>query len=391
LVAGTGLYESIRGAMRRSTTSILTTHAGSLPHLREPPPASEPELREAVHRVVARQRGLGLDLVNEGEYTKGGDWLSFADDRFDGFEPRDAAGEVPLIAQGEDRAQFADFYRYASEKGTLFYSPGEQITTRRVKWTCTGPISYRGHEAVAREIALLRASDPGEDAFLTSTAPASLEVYRDDAHYGDEEEYLYALADALREEYELITEAGLVLQVDDAWLPALWDRIGIAMGIEAFRERCAVRVAALNHALRNVPEDQVRYHMCWGSWHGPHAFDLELSHLVDLLLEVKAQAYLVEGANARHEHEWAVWRDVGLPPGKILIPGMVTHSTDVVEHPELVCQRIVRYAEAVGPGNVIAGTDCGFGGRSHPQIAWAKLGALVEGARLATAALGLAG
>ena len=337
------MYESIRGAMRRSTTSILTTHAGSLPHLREPPPASEPELREAVHRVVARQRGLGPDLVNEGEYTKGGDWLSFADGRFDGFELRDAAGEVPLIPQGADRAQFADFYRYASEKGTLFYSPGEQITTRRVKWTCTGPISYRGHEAVAREIALLRASDPGEDAFLTSTAPASLEVSRDDAHYGDEEEYLYALADALREEYELITEAGLVLQVDDAWLPALWDRIGIAMGIEAFRERCAASA---------WPRSTTRCATC-----------------------------------RRTRSDTTCAGEAGT------VPTRLTWScrSDVVEHPQLVCQRIVRYAEAVGPGNVIAGTDCGFGGRSHPQIAWAKLGALVEGARLATAALGLAG
>jgi 5-methyltetrahydropteroyltriglutamate--homocysteine methyltransferase len=334
---------------------------------------------------------LGLDLVNEGEYTKGGDWLSFADDRFDGFEARDASGEVPLIAQGEDRARFGDFYRYATEKGTLFYAPGGQINPRRVRWVCTGPISYRGHAAVRREIELLRAADPGEDAFLTSTAPASLEVYRDDLHYGDEEAYLYALAEALREEYELIAESGFVLQVDDAWLPALWDRIGIAMGLQAFRDRCRVRVEALNHALRNIPEDRVRYHMCWGSWHGPHAFDLELVHLVDVLLAVRAQAYLVEGANARHEHEWAVWRDIEFPEGKILIPGVVTHSTDVVEHPELVAQRIVRYAEGVGPGNVIAGTDCGFGGRSHPQIAWAKLDALVRGAQLATTVLGLGG
>jgi 5-methyltetrahydropteroyltriglutamate--homocysteine methyltransferase len=377
--------------MRRSATAILTTHAGSLPHLAEPPPSSEPELRAAVDEVVARQRRVGLDLVNEGEYTKGGDWLSFADDRFDGFETRDASGEVPLIAQGEDRARFGDFYRYATEKGTLFYAPGGQISPRRVRWACTGPISYRGHAAVRREIELLRAADPGEDAFITSTAPASLEVYRDDLHYGDEEEYLYALAEALREEYELIAGSGFVLQVDDAWLPALWDRIGIAMGLQAFRDRCRLRVEALNHALRTIPEDRVRYHMCWGSWHGPHAFDLELVHLVDVLLNVRAQAYLVEGANARHEHEWAVWRDVDFPEGKILIPGVVTHSTDVVEHPELVAQRIVRYAEAVGPANVIAGTDCGFGGRSHPQIAWAKLDALVRGAQLATTALGLGG
>jgi 5-methyltetrahydropteroyltriglutamate--homocysteine methyltransferase len=377
--------------MRRSTTRILSTHAGSLPNLAEPPATGEAELRASVSEVVARQREIGLDLVNEGEYTKGGDWLSFADDRFDGFEVKPPSGDPPLIARGADREAFADFYRHATERGTLFYTPSDQINTRRVRWVCTGPVSYRGHDAVRREIALLRATDPGEDAFLTSTAPASLEVYRDNLHYAEDEEYLYALAEALREEYELIAASGLVLQVDDAWLPALWDRIGITMGLEAFRDRCRVRVQALNHALRNVPEDRIRYHMCWGSWHGPHAFDLELSHLVDILLEVKAQAYLVEGANARHEHEWAVWRDVALPEGKILIPGVVTHSTDVVEHPALVAQRIVRYCEVVGAENVVAGTDCGFGGRSHPQIAWAKLQSLVEGARLASRGLGLHG
>jgi 5-methyltetrahydropteroyltriglutamate--homocysteine methyltransferase len=376
--------------MRRSTTRILTTHAGSLPNLAEPPAISEAELRGSVSEVVARQREVGLDLVNEGEYTKGGDWLSFADDRFEGFDVKPPTDEPPLIARGADREAFADFYREATERGTLFYTPGGQVATRRLRWVCTGPIAYRGHDAVRREIALLQASDPGEDAFLTSTAPASLEVYRDNQHYAEDEEYLYALAEALREEYELIAESGLVLQVDDAWLPALWDRIGIEMGLDAFRDRCRVRVRALNHALRNVPEDRVRYHMCWGSWHGPHAYDLELAALVDILLEVKAQAYLIEGANARHEHEWAVWRNVALPAGKILIPGVVTHSTDVVEHPELVAQRIIRYAALVGPQNVIAGTDCGFGGRSHPQIAWAKLWALVEGARLASRALGMA-
>ncbi len=376
--------------MKRSTTQILTTHAGSLPHLREPAPSAEPELRGVVQEVVARQREIGLDLVNEGEYTKGGDWLSFADDRFEGFAVKPGA-DPPLIARGEDRARFSEFYRYATEKGTLFYSPGEQISTRRVRWVCTGPIAYRGHDAVRREIELLRAADPGEDAFLTSTAPGSLEVYRDNAHYDGEEEYVYALAEALRIEYELIAASGFVLQIDDAWLPALWDRIGMGMGLEAFRDRCRIRVEALNHALRNVPEDRVRYHMCWGSWHGPHAYDLELVNLIDVLLAVNAQAYLVEGANARHEHEWAVWRDVEFPEGKILIPGVVTHSTDVVEHPELVAQRIVRYAEILGADSVIAGTDCGFGGRSHPQIAWAKLGALTEGARLASYSLGLGG
>ena len=263
------------------------------------------------------------------------------------------------------------------------------MSARRLRWVCTGPIEYAGHEQAQREIEILRACDPGEDAFLTSTAPASLEVYRANAFYDTDVDYLYALADALRVEYELIVDAGFVLQVDDAWLPALWDRIGIEMGLEAFRERCRTRVRALNHALANIPEERVRYHMCWGSWHGPHAHDLELVHLVDVLLEVKAQAYLIEGANARHEHEWAVWRDVRLPEGKILVPGVVTHSTDVVEHPDLVAQRIERFASVVGAENVIAGTDCGFGGRTHPQIAWAKLRSLTEGAARASRALGL--
>ncbi len=372
--------------MKRSMTRILTTHAGSLPWLEAAAPATEPELREAVANVVARQRELGLDLVNEGEYTKGGDWLSFADDRFGGFETREAGDEKPLIAQGRDREEFDAFYRYATERGTLFYTPGGQVSARRLRWVCTGPISYSGHEQVRREIEILRACEPGEDAFLTSTAPASLEVYRANAYYDDEVEYLYALADALRVEYELIVNAGFVLQVDDAWLPALWDRLGIEMGLEAFRERCRVRVLALNHALAGIPEDRIRYHMCWGSWHGPHAHDLELENLVDILLEVKAQAYLIEGANARHEHEWAVWRDVQLPEGKILVPGVVTHSTDVVEHPDLVAQRIERFASVVGAENVIAGTDCGFGGRTHPQIAWAKLRALTAGAARASGA-----
>jgi 5-methyltetrahydropteroyltriglutamate--homocysteine methyltransferase len=176
----------------------------------------------------------------------------------------------------------------------------------------------------------------------------------------------------------------LLLQVDDAWLPALWDRIGIAMGLEPFRKRCALRIAALNHALAGIPEAQIRYHLCWGSWHGPHAHDLGMEHLVDLMLSVRAGAYLFEAANARHEHEWAIWERVKLPDGKIIIPGVVTHSTDIVEHPELVSQRLQRFARLVGRENVIAGTDCGFGGRSHPQVAWAKLRSLVEGAERAS-------
>ena len=374
--------------MRTSSKKILTTHVGSLPHLEPDELPTGAALSEQVAAVVAKQRAIGIDIVNEGEYTKGGDWLSYVESRFGGFEARPQSGK-PIITQGRDREAFADFYRYATERGTLFYTPGDQIKRSRPQWVCVGPITYRGHDDLAREIAALRAlvDDPA-DAFLTTTSPASLEPYRLNEFYPSEEEFLFALAEAMRVEYEAIAEAGFLLQVDDAWLPALWDRIGIDMGLARFRARCMLRVEALNHALRNIDASRIRYHLCWGSWHGPHAFDLEMRHLVDIMLAVKAKAYLFEAGNVRHEHEYVVWDDVKLPAGKILVPGVVSHATDVVEHPELVAQRIVRFAERVGRENVMAGTDCGFGGRSHPQIAWAKPAALADGAAMASRALG---
>jgi 5-methyltetrahydropteroyltriglutamate--homocysteine methyltransferase len=362
--------------MLRSKSQILTTHVGSLPA----PEGISGE--EAVHQLIAHQREIGLDVINEGEYTKEGDWLSFADERFAGFTKGERKGP-PVITLGKDREEFADFYKWASERGSLFFARGEQIKTVRNHYVCTGPIGYSGQGAVQREIQMLKSTAGSEgELFLTSTAPASLEVYRSNEYYSREEDFLYALAEALREEYLAIVNAGVILQIDDAWLPALWDRIGITMGLDAFLKRCQVRVEALNHALRRIPEDRVRYHFCWGSWHGPHAYDLELKHLVNVLLSVNAQAYLIEAANARHEHEYAVWETVKLPRDKILIPGVITHSTDVVEHPELVAQRLRRFIALLGKENVIAGADCGFGGRTHPQIAWAKLRSLVKGARL---------
>jgi 5-methyltetrahydropteroyltriglutamate--homocysteine methyltransferase len=361
---------------------MKTTHVGSLPLPDgvDPDVAKDEErLHAAVEGVIVRQREVGLDIVNEGEYTKGGDWLAYMDGRLSGFEARPPAGGKPIILQGKDREVFADFYRYASERGTLFYQ-STQMRTARPHWVCTGPIAYVAQAALAREIETLKAFVDPPNAFLTSTAPASLEPYRGNEYYETEEEYVYALAEALRTEYEMIAGSGLTLQIDDAWLPALWDRIGLPMGLEAFKKRSLMRVEALNHALRNVPEEQIRYHFCWGSWHGPHVYDIEMRHMVDLMLKVKAHAYLFEAANARHEHEYAVWESVKLPAGKTIIPGVITHSTDVVEHPELVAQRIRRFADLVGKENVIAGADCGFGGRTHPQIAWAKLRALVEGA-----------
>jgi 5-methyltetrahydropteroyltriglutamate--homocysteine methyltransferase len=375
---------------RSSSRKILTTHVGSLPRPDGTDRSGNEDdaaLRQAVAGVVAHQREIGIDVINEGEYTKGGDWLSYVDSRFGGFEARPPAGGTPLILQGKDREEFADFYRYASERGTLFYEPGGQIKHARPHWVATSPISYRGEAALKREIEIFRAAvGPHTEAFITSTAPASLEPYRRNEYYKSQDEFVFAIAEAMRTEYQTIIAAGFILQVDDAWLPALWDRIGIQMGLPAFRKYCEARIEALNHALRDLPEDRIRYHLCWGSWHGPHAFDIELDKLVDLMLRVRAQAYLIEAANARHEHEYAIWEQVKLPEGKILIPGMISHATDGIEHPELVAQRIRRFARLVGSENVMAGADCGFGDRCHPQIAWAKLQSLAQGAELAVKA-----
>jgi 5-methyltetrahydropteroyltriglutamate--homocysteine methyltransferase len=367
---------------------ILTTHVGSLPG---PPDfdatAADDEhaLRSAVRWVVDQQRAVGLDIINEGELTKGGDWLSFADTRLGGFEERPFPASGSMLLRGKDRTAFAAFYRYATERQTLFFTADDRIKATRRYTVATSPVSYTGMAALMREIELLRGVvDDTRRCFLTSTAPSSLEVYRGNEYYRTPEEYVFALAEALRVEYEAIVNAGFLLQIDDAWMVALWDRIGIEIGLEAFKKYCMVRVEALNHALRNIAEDSVRYHLCWGSWHGPHAFDLPLADIVDVMLAVKAKFYSFEAANVRHEHEYRIWDRVPLPPGKVIMPGVVTHSTDLIEHPELVSERIQRFARLVGAENVVAGCDCGFGGRTHPQIAWAKLRALCEGAALAS-------
>jgi 5-methyltetrahydropteroyltriglutamate--homocysteine methyltransferase len=298
-----------------------------------------------------------------------------------------------VLTASQDWIEFADFYGKALKGGTLFEqtaSVPNQIPARSMELLCRSPIQYVGKTALQREIGALRAalgSHPPADAFLTTTAPASVEVGRTNEYYRTQEEFVFALADALKVEYEAIAAAGFQLQIDDAWLAALWDRIGIQMGLKAYKNYCMMRVEALNHALARIPEDQIRYHLCWGSWHGPHLYDIPMADIVDVMLAVKAQTYLFEAANVRHEHEYALWEEIKLPTGKTLAPGVVTHSTPLIEHPELVSQRIQRFAKAVGPENVIASTDCGLGLRCHPQIAWAKLKSLAEGAALASKAL----
>lgn len=389
--------------MRHSTDRILTTHVGALPapsdvwgHLE----VSDERLRESVQEVCTLQRGAGVDFINEGEHTKGGHWVEYIRLRLGGFEPDAEPGETGrLLMASADWQEFDDFYAVNLARNTLFEQSGSAPTvpetdetnvTAIADWVCTSPVTYRGEAALAREIAILESAlgdTPASDAFLTSTAPLSIEPGRKNEFYKDDEEYVYAIAEAMRVEYEGIANAGFQVQVDDAWLGALWDRIGIAMGLDGYRRYCAMRCEALNHALRNIPEEQIRYHLCWGSWHGPHAYDLPLPDIVDVMLSVKAQVYLFEAANVRHEHEAALWETTKLPEGKILAPGVVTHSTPLIEHPQLVADRLVRFARMVGRENVIASTDCGLGLRCHPQIAWAKLKALSDGAALASEAL----
>jgi len=347
-------------------------------------------LTRQVAAIVGRQAQAGIDVVSDGELSKG-HWLAYLDNRLGGFEARPRQGaEPPLLLQGEDYRAFSGFYEEAAQRGTLFYSSGYQHASPSSapgRAVCTQPIAYIGQRLVARDVANLRsaiAATPVTEAFLPVAAPASIEPYRFNEYYPSERAFLYALADALRTEYQAIAEAGLLVQIDDAWTAALWDRIGLAMGSAAYRKRCMQRVEVLNHALAHIPREQIRYHICWGSWHGPHAHDVGLEELLDVVLAVNAGGYSFEAANVRHEHEYHVWEGVRLPQGTVLIPGVVSHSTNLIEHPQLVAERIERFAALVGRENVIAGTDCGFGGRVHPQLAWAKLESLAQGARLAS-------
>jgi 5-methyltetrahydropteroyltriglutamate--homocysteine methyltransferase len=389
--------------MRRSTDRILTTHVGALPaplDVWAHPEVADDRLREAVADVVAAQRDAGVDFINEGELTKGGHWVEYLPTRLGGYSPSPEGGAYgELLMSSKDWVEFLDFYLAVLKNGTLFEQSGgtqhvpegADTTAKMVDdWVATEPIHFKGQALLEREINVMKDSlgdTPVSDAFLTTTAPLSVEPGRVKGIYATDEEHIYAIAEAMRVEYEAIAGAGFQVQVDDAWLGALWDRIGIPMGMDGYRKFCEMRCEALNHALRNIPEEQIRYHLCWGSWHGPHSADLPLPDVVDIILRIKAQMYLIEAANVRHEHEIALWEDTKLPDGKIIAPGVVTHSTPLIEHPQLVADRIERWAKLVGRENVIASTDCGLGLRLHPSLAWAKLNSLTEGARIASASL----
>ena len=374
--------------MKRSEDRILTTHVGSLIRPKalldsaKDDATHERELTRSVAEIVAQQAKAGIDIVNDGEFGKSG-WANYILERTTGFEPRPGTF-YPADWLGRDRERFKDFMAEQFPRAVTG-TPGH---------ACVGPITYRGHANVRRDLANLKAAaaaTPVTETFYTAVAPASVGYDARNEHYANERDYVFAIAQALREEYLEVYRAGVVLQVDDAVLANMYDHL-VAQSPQRYREWAELRVDALNHALEGISEDRVRYHVCFGSWHVPHVADAPLEAIVDLMLKVRAGAYSIEAANVRHEHEWRVWQKVKLPPGKILIPGVITHHTITVEHPRLVADRIVNFAKIVGRENVIAGSDCGFAQgetlqRVHPQVMWAKFESLAEGARLATTEL----
>jgi 5-methyltetrahydropteroyltriglutamate--homocysteine methyltransferase len=381
--------------MKRSEKRILTTHVGSIvrpQHLRDLAATAgesaenneryEQALRESVAEVVKLQAKAGIDIVNDGEFGKSS-WSNYILERISGFEHRPEQLR-PVYWLGRDRDRFPDVM--AAE----FPWMSNGVPTE----ACVGPIKYRDHASIDRDIANLKAALPAvnaEEAFLPVVAPASSAYDGVNEYYPTEKEYVYAIADALREEYRAIYESGLLVQVDDAVLANMYDHY-VEQSPEKYRQWAGLRIEALNYALQGIPEDRVRYHVCFGSWHVPHLADAPLEEILGFILSVHAGAYSIEAANPRHEHEWRVWETTKLPEGKILIPGVVTHHTMTVEHPRLVADRIVRFARLVGRENLIAGTDCGFAQaqfiqRAAPSVMWAKFEALVEGARIASAEL----
>jgi 5-methyltetrahydropteroyltriglutamate--homocysteine methyltransferase len=386
--------------MKRSTDRILTTHVGSLIR----PQALQDFLRakqagkpydaaaydrcltDSVAEVVRKQAEVGIDVISDGEFGKSISWSQYALERLSGFERRPIKSGANPFMRGVDREKFAEFYAELDAH--------ESVATT-VEAVCVGPIAYTGQVELQRDInnfkAALKHAKIAE-AFLPVAAPASVIPDRRNEYYKTDEELIRAIGAAMHTEYKMIIDAGFVLQLDDARFAVTYDRMVPPGSFADYRKWLALQVEVLNEAIAGLPQDRIRYHVCWGSWPGPHTTDVPLKDIVDLVLSMKVGAFVLEGANPRHEHEWRVWESAKLPEDKILIPGVISHATNVVEHPELVAERIVRIAKLVGRENVLAGTDCGFAQgpfyrRVHPSIMWAKLDAMVQGARLASAQL----
>ncbi|HEX6690817.1 MAG TPA: cobalamin-independent methionine synthase II family protein [Burkholderiales bacterium] len=386
-----------------SEKKILTTHVGSLirppellPFIRakQNKEAYDEQayakcLRESVAAVVKRQVEAGVDIPSDGEFGKGISWSQYVLDRMSGFIRRPAKPGEHGFARGADRARFADFYKELDAAD----GPPAAVNASAGIAVCTGAVKYTGQAELQRDIdnfkAALKAAG-ARQGFLPVAAPASVIPDRVNEHYKSEEDLLVAIAEAMRTEYKAIVDAGLYVQLDDARLAVTYDRMVPPKSFADYKSWVARQVELINHALEGIPEDRVRYHVCWGSWPGPHTTDVPLKSIVDEIVKVRAGAYLIEGANPRHEHEWQVWRQAKLPSGRKLGLGVVSHSTNIVEHPELISERLSRVANLVGRENVLASTDCGFAQgpfhrRVHPTVMWAKLESLAEGARLAAA------
>jgi 5-methyltetrahydropteroyltriglutamate--homocysteine methyltransferase len=385
--------------MKRSENRILVSHAGTLPRpddLREMMASGQVDafnarVPGAVAEAVARQVEAGIDIVNDGEYSKRGGFSQYVQERLSGLERREygpGEGPTPRDITARDRKNFPGFF--AAGRGGFTNVAGDRAPIRasvNQPVFCTGPVSYTGQQLVATDIANLKAALQGvnvEDAFLPAIAPGTIEHWLWNEHYRDDEAFLFAIADAMHEEYKAITDAGFMLQIDDPDLADGWQMYP-EMTVDQYRDYADLRVAAINRALQGVPMERVRFHFCWGSGHGPHLNDIPLDDIIDILLKIEAQCYSIEASNPRHAHEWRVWEKTKLPDGKILMPGVAGHVTDLIEHPRLIADRLVTYARLVGKENVIAGTDCGIGSRvGHGEVAWAKFAAMAEGARIAT-------
>lgn len=373
--------------MKRSTDKILSTHVGSLPRppevlaalgdYRRSSGADNARIRDAIHECVAKQAAVGLDIVNDGEYSKPS-FIFYIHDRLSGFEPDTNPATKSAFSDSKETRAFPEFYN------TTHVPPA-------VRMMCTGPIKYTGQDQLASDIKLFREASKGvsfAEAFMPSISPTNIAAIYRNAFYRSEEEFNIALADAMHEEYRAIVDAGFVLQIDDPHLMTHYVKVP-DLTVEEARKWAGYRVDMLNHALEGIPADRVRFHTCAGINIGPRVTDMPLPTMIDILLRVKAGGYSFEYGNPRHEHEWTAWKTARLPDDKVLIPGFISNSTALVEHPELVAQRIMRFADVVGRERVIAGADCGFASIAKNEdfpasVVWAKLESLAEGARIAS-------
>jgi len=378
--------------MKRSTNRILVSHVGSLARPRdlmemlvarnEGKPFDAEALarrtREAVADVVEKQIECGIDIVNDGELGKS-NFSRYTKERLGGFIERPAGADFkPTSIFGRDMLEFTEYFNRGGRTSIGHHA--------RVFY-CVEPLTYIGQEEVKADITNLKSALQGkqlEEGFLPAVAPGTMEHWMKNEYYKTQEEYLFAIAAAMAEEYRAIVDAGFVLQIDDPDLADAWQMHPQMTTVE-YRKYQELRIEALNHGLKGLPEDRIRFHMCWGSYHGPHKYDIPLNEIVGLVLKVRAGCYSIEASNPCHEHEWRVWEGVKLPDGKLLMPGVIGHYSDFIEHPRAIADRLIRYAKIVGRENVIAGSDCGIGSRvGHPQVGWAKFQAMAEGARIAS-------